>query len=128
MPRHEESSHQQAFFQWLKLYPDVFKVTWHTPNSGKRTKFEAYRLKREGLLKGVPDIFIGIAINGFHGYFIELKSKKGKVDPSQKKLHLNLIDNGYKVDVCYSWHEARSNLLQYLKGSKYDVRLHAVPE
>jgi len=64
------------------------------------------KAKKEGLKKGVPDLFIPVPKNGFNGLFIEmkkpkcLKSKAGTVSKEQREW-LNLLSlNGYKSVVC----------------------------
>ncbi len=128
MARRIEASHQEAFFQWLNFHPDFKDLIWHTPNGGRRDLNEARAFKRLGVRAGVPDVFIAIPSGIYPGYFIEFKSKSGKLTLVQQKMHERLIEQGYKVDTVYDWHEARVNLMQYLKGSKYDVRLHSVPQ
>ncbi|HWY35553.1 MAG TPA: VRR-NUC domain-containing protein [Nitrosopumilaceae archaeon] len=118
-----EFSHQEAFFQWIKHYPLLDAMTWHTPNGGKRDKFVAIMLKRQGVKRGVPDIFIAIPLHEYHGYFIELKGPDGRLTDSQQTMHQNLKENGYKVDVFNNWFDARTSILEYIKGSLYDKLL-----
>lgn len=125
MRRRIEASHQEAFFQWLRLYPWIDELTWHTPNGGARTKAGGAALRRQGVKPGVPDIYVAIPNDGYHGYFIELKSKGAKTTEHQDKMHVNLERNGYKVDICYSWTEAKDNLLAYLRGTEH-VRLRSI--
>ena len=125
MARRLEASHQQAFFQWIKLYPLIDELTFHCPNGGLRTKATAISMKRQGVKPGVPDIQICIPCGNYHGYFIELKSKGLKPTMLQQKMHENLRRNGYKVDVCYSWFEAKDCVLDYLRGTSY-AKLRAI--
>jgi hypothetical protein len=109
-----ESSHQEALFQWLKHNPLLDAVTWHIPNGGKRDAKEAVKFKRMGVKAGVPDIFMAIPSNSFHGMFIELKANKNKLTKNQVEMIKRLEGNGYYVVTCYSWDEARKEILSYL--------------
>ena len=58
---------------------------------------EIEKLKAEGLVKGIPDLFIPQ-----YKLFIEMKRRDGGVvSESQKKVHCTLRSLGYKVEVCY---------------------------
>ena len=71
------------------------------------------KMKKEGLKKGVPDLFIPVAKGAFHGMFIEMKWGKNKPSPDQKKWINKLIDQGYCVVVCWSAEEAISHIRVY---------------
>lgn len=125
MPKGLEASHQAALFQWLKLYPLINELAWHTPNGGFRNKAEACAFKRMGVKPGVPDVFIAIPLNGYNGLFIELKSKDGKLTEYQVLMHANLKRQNYEVSTCYTWFEAKDAILKYFIGSDY-VKLRAI--
>jgi|GEM_PF-5137145 len=56
------------------------------PNGGRRNKAEAAKLKAMGVRKGIPDLFLPIPRQGYHGLYIETKKiKNGKVSPDQQK-------------------------------------------
>lgn len=103
------------------------------PNGGLRDKITAGKLKAEGVKPGVPDVFLpvprlfrnGIIAHGNawqHGLFLEIKkpSQKpkragvGGVSAEQSKYHAFLVGRGYEVTVCYSWLEARDEIVAYL--------------
>ena len=65
---------------------------------------------------GVPDAFLPVAIQPFHGLYIELKTRTGKLSPKQIAWHRALRANGYAVQVCYGAEEAIETLQQYLAG------------
>jgi len=111
----EESQHQKALFQWLRLYDSIaYSVTFHIPNGGFRNLIEAKILKSEGVKSGVPDIFLAMPCSGFHGLFIEMKSHKGVLSQNQKEMQSRLNAFNYKVVTCYSWFEAKDAILDYL--------------
>ena len=118
---HNESDHQQALFQWAKLaqgqHPEL-KLLHAIGNGGKRNVIEAARMKREGVLAGVSDVFLPVAKGEFHGLYIELKVKKGKTSPSQKWWIEETTKQGYYSTVCYGWVEASEVIKRYLEGVK----------
>ena len=54
-------------------------------------------LYAEGLLPGMPDIFVAVANKGFNGLWMELKTHKGKVSDKQKIIRERLTAAGYLV-------------------------------
>ena len=102
-----ESKHQSALIKWFRIYyPD--KLIFSIPNGGLRNPKEASKLKLEGLLKGIPDLFIPHL-----KLFIEMKNDNGKVSENQKEIIHQLTDMGYQVIVCYSFLEAKNKILEY---------------
>ncbi len=107
-PRNKSNAHPEDDLQmdcvaWFKLqYPH--KKIWATPNGGKRNKFEAFRLKKMGVLAGVLDLFIParFPLDKCHGIFIEMKSEKGTWSDSQEEFRDFVTPLGY---MCY---EART--------------------
>jgi hypothetical protein len=84
------------------------------PNGGTRHLLEAMNLKRSGVKAGVPDIFIPIARDCFHGLFLEMKSEKGKVSEDQIAFMTMLSKNGYKCVVCHGFDAAKNEIEYYL--------------
>ena len=86
------------------------------PNGGSRNKIEAANLKRQGVKAGVPDIFLPLPRNGFHGLFIEMKTKGNKCSEAQNGYIAEMALQGYKVAVCYGADEAINEIKSYLGG------------
>jgi hypothetical protein len=100
-----------------QLYPDV--LIFAIPNGGQRSITEAVRLKAEGVLAGVPDLFLARAGENSHGLFIEMKRVKGgKVSAKQQSVMETLKHEGYAVLVAYGCDEAWPYVEQYLKEGK----------
>ena len=57
-----------------------------------------------------------VAASACHGFFIEMKSEKGKVSEMQKEWIIELKLQGYRALVCYGWEEAANDITEYLKG------------
>ena len=115
-----ESAEQTALFCWAalpetqSLYPEL-KFMFHIPNGGSRDKREAGRFKAQGVKPGVPDIFLPVPRNGWHGLWIEMKVGNNKESQQQKDYHAFLSSKHYAVSVCYSWQEAVENITFYLR-------------
>ena len=87
------------------------------PNGGRRNKITGARLKAEGVVAGVPDVFLASPRQGVHGLYIEMKRQRGgTVQATQKELITALRQAGYRVEVCKGWWEAREVIENYLTG------------
>ena len=117
-PTQWEAAEQETLFTWasyqLGTFPEL-DMLYHVPNGGSRNKFEAAKLKRQGVKAGVPDIVLPVARDGFHGLYIELKYGKNKPTEDQKKWIARLKEQGYKAITCYGWREAAGVIENYLR-------------
>lgn len=86
----------------------------HIPNEGKRGPKAAADTKRLGLRPGVPDLFLAIPSGKYHGLWIEMKAKTGKVTSRQKEWIERLCDVGYQAHVCNGYNEAKKVIVNYL--------------
>lgn len=110
-----ETAEQEALIE----YCDVRHIPIvHIPNEGKRSAAYAAQMKRAGLRKGFPDLFVPLAREGFHGLFIELKYGRGKTSPEQEEWLALLSLNGYRAVVCYGFEEAAREICRYAKNEK----------
>ena len=66
-----------------------------------------------GVKSGVPDLFYPVPMHGYHGLFIEMKTKTGRASAEQKKWISALETLGYKCIVAKGWEEAKEALCQY---------------
>lgn len=117
----QEHIEQCALFQWINYNIGKYSelaLAFAIPNGGKRNIGTAVKMKREGVKPGIPDIFLPCARSGWHGLFIEMKAKGGAVTPIQLKIHEALMENDYKVCVCFSFEHAKTELIMYLAGEK----------
>lgn len=113
---HRESKLQQACIKWLRLqYPKI--VAFAIPNGGKRNVREAARMKAEGVLAGVPDLFIASPRGGYCGMFIEMKAGKAKPTDAQDAMLLDLGDEGYRVLICRDFDVFRDEVTRYLNDN-----------
>lgn len=109
-----EKHHQQAVIQVIRMYR-WGNLLFAIPNGGKRDKGTAINLKREGVLPGIPDLFLACAANDFHGLFIEMKFGKNKPTQLQIECMERLTKNGYLCVVCYTAEEAINIITDYMK-------------
>lgn len=101
-------------FKFIRLHKDLKLCSFHVPNEGKRTVQCAVNLKRKGLLKGVPDIFIMRPNKNYHGLIIELKTKAGVLSYEQDIFIKEMLKNGYYACVCYGFDETIDTIQNYL--------------
>lgn len=85
------------------------------PNGGYRSAKTARAMKAEGQQPGVPDLFLAIPMDGYHGLWIEMKNgKAGRLSDHQKVMIEHLRARGYKVVVCRSQAEFEYEIDTYL--------------
>ena len=115
-----ESQEQQALFRWWNaVAPRQWPGTlmFAVPNGGARSIRTGQRLKAEGVLAGVPDIFLAAPRGSSHGMFIEMKrTHGGSVSKAQKLVMACLSAAGYSCSVCRGFREAREAVEGYLNG------------
>lgn len=111
-----ESDEQIAFVKWFRSeYPGV--LIWATPNGGSRQKREALKLRAEGVVSGVPDLFIPE-----WRLFVEMKRQKGGVvSPEQKAIMAELVRVGYVCQVCNGYAAAKDFVLSFVDTTKRSV-------
>ena len=115
LPEHGE---QVKFIRWARswLPENLRSLIFAIPNGGKRNVITAIKLKAEGVVPGVPDIFFAWPRQGYHGLFIEMKKAKGgMVSEEQAAMHHRLTLAGYRVVVCHGACEASAEVAKYMK-------------
>lgn len=98
-----EDQIQVAVIQQLERFAPVGATWCHVPNGGKRGAVEAARMKGQGVMPGWPDLQIFYAGDG---YFLELKTAKGRLSPSQKIRLFELDMAGQHTAVAYGLDDA----------------------
>ncbi len=110
-PLTTEDDEQITVIQYCEL---KHIIAIHIPNESKRSVAYGAKMKRMGLRKGFPDIFIPTARKDFHGLFIELKrDRKSRVNPEQTAWITYLNKQGYKAMICYGATEAINEIEKY---------------
>ena len=112
-----EHAEKKILIQWFRIqYPRWHKCLWAVPNGGMRHVRTAIKLKEEGLLAGVADLFLMIPKNNKHGMFIEMKAKKGKLQENQKDFLKIAQSMGYETKVCFGFNDAKNTIINYLQN------------
>ena len=89
-----EDKLQHNVILYLQMqYPSALWT--HTPNEGRRTPFERFKLKYLGAKSGVPDLLIFTPNKKYNGLAIELKYKENKPTENQKKWLDQLAQNNW---------------------------------
>lgn len=125
----KEDNFQRATARILRSkYPTLWESAFHVPNGGKRptttrTKngrvwtynAEGRKMKEMGARAGVSDWIMLVPSGGFHGLIIELKTKGGTLQDTQKKFLDTMTANGYFTAVCWSLDGFMELLNEYFK-------------
>lgn len=113
--RHQESFEQRTVAFWLRKAGIFFCAI---PNGGKRNRFEAGRMKAEGVTAGAPDILIFDAPpcdpTIYVGVALEMKSQKGGTVSDKQRAFLAELDRrGWLCIVANGAEEAFAKLTNF---------------
>lgn len=111
-----ENAEQKQLIQWCRTRPEL-QFLFHIPNESVGGQGWIIRNRQLGVKKGVPDLFLPIPMSGYHGLFIEMKARGGRVSPEQTRWIEALNQFGYLAVVAYGWEDARCQILKYLQPS-----------
>ncbi len=114
----KESKEQASLIQWARLsinkYPEL--VYLHCSlNSVQLSSIQDKIAKSQGMIKGIPDLFLPVRRGTYSGLYIEMKIKGNELTLEQEKFLSYVESQGYCVDVCYNWIEAKNTLINYLE-------------
>lgn len=111
-----EHNLQVACVTWFRLrYSPYKRLLFAIPNGGLRNLRVAQKLKSEGVLAGVSDIFLMKPNKHFSGLWIEMKVKPNKLTESQIEFGVDAINRGFSFKVCYSIDEFMEIINEYMK-------------
>ncbi len=113
-----EAAEQEKVIAWAKENENnyLFLRLLHSSLNGvKLSKAQAGKALKQGMKKGVPDLFLPVKQGGFSGLYIEMKSAKGRVSVEQSRYLKCAAENGYSVVVCYSAVDAINTIKSYLE-------------
>lgn len=112
-----EHHHQVLTVAWFRAqYPKLASLLFAIPNGGQRNPATAAILKAEGLVAGIPDLFLAIPSGAYHGLFIEMKTPNGALSQAQKRIHPLLVEYGYQVGLARGYDAAKALVKEYLNG------------
>ena len=113
-----EAIEQAKVIAWARANENNYPYLWmlHSSLNGvKMTKAQAGREIAQGMLSGVPDLFLPVKNNNFVGLYIEMKSTKGRVSVEQSRYLKCAAENGYSVVVCSSAVDAINTIKAHLE-------------
>jgi hypothetical protein len=116
LAKDSEEQEQINFIIWCANHPnpDLAKI-FAIPNGEKRSPKVGAKLKRLGVKRGIPDLFLPVARHGFYGLFIEMKKKKGGRLSDDQKIQISILESdGYAVAVCAGTQHAIIAVCKYL--------------
>ena len=114
--RQKEHELQKACVQWFRFnYPNYKYLLFAIPNGGLRNARVAVKLKAEGVVAGVPDLFLAIGTKYANGLFIEMKQGKNKLTENQKYMKQQLENEAYMVEVVYTFDEFVKIVKRYIE-------------
>jgi hypothetical protein len=113
-----EHQEQKDLFRWVSAvqsrYPHV--VPFAIPNGGDRHVAVGRKLKAEGVRPGVPDIFLPVPTEKYHGLFIEMKRRKGSSVSLAQKAWMDVLNrHGYKAVIAKGWEQGATAIVEYLR-------------
>ena len=112
-----EAEEQMALIEWkgamLGREPRL-ALLFHPANGELREKRVGAKLKRMGVVPGVPDLWLPVPSAGYVGLAIELKAIGGHTSPDQDWWLLELTRNGWYTAVRYGWLSAAKMIAWYL--------------
>lgn len=128
-PASSEHKEQAAVMEWCRLHsglwpeldfafaiPNGAKLPFRKNRDGSRYSLEAIKLKQEGLLPGVSDIFIPAARGGFNGMFLEMKYGKNTVSDVQQVFIDAMKKYGYYAVPAWGYEQAVEIIKDYMLG------------
>ena len=117
MRSEKELREQQALFDWALLWENAhpeLKAMFHVTNEGKRSKANGAALRRGGLKKGVPDIWLTVPKGEYHGLVIELKADRNRVTEDQQEWLERQAKYGWRSFACWGFEAAAKVVAEYL--------------
>lgn len=121
--KRSEEEEQIAVVDWCKA---MRIPVAHIPNEGKRSSQRGALMKRMGLQKGFPDLFVPLPRGGFHGLFVEMKAIGGTCTKEQEEWLSLLNANGYAVCVAVGANEGIEKIKRYVRLQTYEEdKIHA---
>lgn len=114
-PGHAEDDLQMQCVRWFRIqFPQLSRLLHHSPNGGRRDAREGARFKQMGTQAGFPDLILLVAANGYHALMLELKTRTGRQQDTQKEYQQLVEAQGYKYVVIRSLEQFITEVKQYL--------------
>jgi hypothetical protein len=112
-----EAAEQQTLIAWARALsfscPPLAYL--HASLNGVRlSPNQARKASQQGMLAGIPDLFLPLPVAPYHGLFIELKTATGRLSPAQVSMLAYLNAQGYRAVCCRGWLAAKKEIESYL--------------
>lgn len=115
--KHPESDLCIALWTWFfYTYRDERAYYLRIEVGGQRTAIQQGILKAEGAKAGTNDIFIALPLNGFHGFWLEVKTEKGRATENQKDFQKAMKARGYHCVFGYGLDDCKQKITEYMEG------------
>jgi hypothetical protein len=96
-------------FQYKKLKPLLY-CNYNNP----RNAIQGAKLKKMGMRKGIPDLFLALPRGLCSGLYIEMKTSTGRLSKEQKEYAETLKSVGFHWELVRSFDEFKSVIEKYL--------------
>jgi len=107
-----EHQEQAIFVQWFRFqYPGI--IIFAVPNGDYRNITTANRLKKEGVLAGVPDLVI--LLDSGKVLFVEMKRIGGRLSDNQKSTIKKMESLNHQVIVAFGADDAIEKVREIIK-------------
>ena len=114
----KESELQISCVNWFRYqYPQYKMLLFSIPNGGLRNIKTAVTLKREGVISGVPDLFLSLPRGEWHGMYLELKSGSNDLTANQDMFFILAKKQGYKCEVIRTLDQFIREVTYYLNAN-----------
>lgn len=101
-------------FFWVYSYPAGLILGYKRDAKGHTYSPQAIKARAMGLKRGLPDIILDLARNGYRKGWIELKSPGKRPTREQRKMHEALRSKGDWVGVADDLEDAWKMVCEYL--------------
>lgn len=118
--RKREHELQCQCVKWFRLkYRKYYYVLFAVPNGMRSNRITGAVCKAEGMLAGVADLILLKSNRHYGALCIEMKTKSGKQQESQKLWQQEAEKAGNKYVVCRSLDEFMKEVNDYMKDIDY---------
>ena len=113
--KQNESKMQAGCVKWFRYeYPHLKMLLFSTPNAAQRSFALAAKMKAEGMVSGVADLFLSVPRGEYHGLYLEAKYGKNDLTATQQEFKQAVQKHGYKHSTFWSFDEFTNVINSYL--------------
>lgn len=119
MQKITEARLQQDCVTWFRnSFKQLANLLYKNHNEGRKNLIAASLDKAMGLTSGIPDLFLAIPNNSFHGLYLELKVPGQKPTKVQTERITQLQEQGYQVEIITTLDQFQNVIQLYLQSAK----------